>query len=379
MSKLHVLSCSLQVLAIETLHTAGMSLFAFYVLPSIDPLRGLALTFGVGVVPSILKMFDSQSEDGRKFYIIMADVIALVSQISILVLWPILILVNQTDRELSWTIPVSLLLISIGWWENYINKFTNMGKLGMRLREFKHKVRRMRTKIYILASLWKIILTMTLMTVMVTAGDKSCMSVLYFDVEYAPDCPHLVNPSGNNVDSDPLHTDPYWIALVQIAACLLCYQFSKTACKIMLQVVSFSLPLMLAAPFVGGLFIASCETWFKDGSSLLPPYLYWTCDIDGISRGFLATLYADYVLPIAILWWVSFMWVTFHIWLPRVERLVQTEKLFVQPLYCGVMLEQSLMLNRRRDDQDRERNNSDKVNFKINCTFKFYYFSQSHF
>ena len=352
----------LQVLAIETLHTAGMSVFAFYVLPTIDPLRGLALTFGVGVIPSMLKMFDCQSENGRKFYIIIADVIALVSQISILILWPIRNLIDGVDRELSWTIPVSLLLISIGWWENYINKFTNMGKLGMRLREFKHKVRRMRTKIYILASLWKIILTMALMTVMVTAGDKSCLSVLYFDIEFAPDCPHLVNPIGNNVDSDVLEVDPYWIAVVQIAACMLCYQFSKTACKVMLQVVSFSLPLMLAAPFVAGLFIASCEAWFKDGSSLLPPYLFWTCDIDGVSRGFLDMLYSDYVLPIAILWWLSFMWITFHIWLPRVERLVQTEKLFVQPLYCGVMLEQSLMLNRRRDDQDRGRNNSDKVN-----------------
>lgn len=339
-----------------------MSLFAFYVLPSIDPIRGLALTFGVGVVPAILKIFDSQSEDGRKFYVILADVVALVSQISILVLWPIRNLIEYEDVELSWTIPVSLLLISVGWWENYINKFTNMGKIGMRLREFKHKVRRMRTKIYILASLWKIIITMTLMTVMVTAGSKSCLSVLYFDVEYAADCPHLVNPSGNNVDSDVLHYNPYWVALVQIIACLLCYQFSKTACKVMLQVVSFSLPLMLAAPFIGGLLIASCETWFKDGSSLMPPYLFWTCDIDGISRGFLETLYSDYLLPIALLWWVSFMWVTFHIWMPRVERLVQTEKLFVQPLYCGVMLEQSLMLNRRRDDQDRGgRNNSDKV------------------
>ena len=44
----------------------------------------------------------------------------------------------------------------------------------------------------------------------------------------------------------------------------------------------------------------------------------------------------------------------------QVERLVQTEHLFVLPLYCGVMMEQSLMLNRRRDDQDRARRHSDK-------------------
>lgn len=37
-------------------------------------------------------------------------------------------------------------------------------------------------------------------------------------------------------------------------------------------------------------------------------------------------------------------------------------RLFVQPLYCGVLLEQSLMLNRRRDDKDRDgRLGSEKV------------------
>ncbi|XP_053386095.1 chitin synthase chs-2-like isoform X2 [Mercenaria mercenaria] len=345
----------LLVLAIETLHTAGMSMFAFYVLPSMDPLRGLVLTFGVGVIPALLKMFDTQREEGRKFYVVAADILALVVQISILILWPIKNLIDHSNTDLTWTIPASLLLISVGWWENYINRFTKMGKLGIRLKEFKHNVRRMRTKIYIFASMWKIILTLGLMTVMMTAGNKSCLSVLYFDIDFAQDCPHLVNPSGNNIDSDSFHTDPYWIALIQILSCLMCYQFSKIACKVMLQVVSFSLPLMIAAPIIAGLFIANCEAWNVDKitNPLLPQYLYWTCDINGISRGFLETLYSDYLLPVSLLWWLSFMWVTFHIWMPRVERLVQTERLFVQPLYCGVMLEQSMMLNRRRDDHDR--------------------------
>ncbi|KAH3826734.1 hypothetical protein DPMN_128644 [Dreissena polymorpha] len=166
--------------------------------------------------------------------------------------------------------------------------------------------------------MWKIILTLVLMTVMTTAGNSSCLKVLYFDAEFAPDCPHLVNPHGNNVDSHSMKTDPYWVAVVQVLSCLLCYQLSKTACKVMLQIVSFSLPLMLAAPIIGGLFIASCESWAFEPSTLLPPYLYWTCDISGVSIGYLETLYKDYLLPVALLWWLSFMWVTFHIWMPRV-------------------------------------------------------------
>ncbi|WAR10040.1 CHS2-like protein [Mya arenaria] len=363
--------CLWRLLAIETLHTAGITLFTFYVLPSMDALRGLALTFGVGCVPALLKMFDTQREEGRKFYVFIADIVALVAQISILILWPVRDFVVNEKSELTWTIPVSLLLISIGWWENYINKFTAMGKLGARLKEFKRRVRRMRTKIYMIASLWKIILTLILMSVMVTAGSRSCLKVLYGDQDFATDCPHLIHPSGDNVASAEMETNPFYVAVIQVVACLLCYQFSKTACKVMLQVVSFSLPLMLAAPIIGGLFIASCESWYTDSmKAFMPDYLYWTCDINGISRGYLGTLYEDYLLPVALVWWLSFMWVTFHIWMPRVERLVQTEHLFVQPLYCGVMLEQSLMLNRRRDDRDRARRYSDKEQKrKGNTTF----------
>lgn len=353
----------LLVLAIETLHTAGMSLFAFYVLPSVDPIRGVMLTFGVGVIPSLLKLFDTQSDNGRKCYATIADIAALVVQISILVLWPITNVIHQSSNELSWTIPSSLLLISIGWWENYVNKFTKMSKFGRVLKEFKHKVRRMRTKVYILVSMWKIILTLGLMTIMVTAGNKSCLSVLYFDVEYATDCPHLLNPVGNNVDSTMFHREPYLVAVVQILSCLLCYQLSKTACKIMLQVVSFSLPLMLSTPIIASLFIASCEAWGMQerANTILPNYLFWTCDINGISRGFLHTLFSEYFIPVGLLWWLSFMWITLHIWMPSAGRLVQTERLFVQPFYCGVMLEQSMMLNRRRDDGDRGvRQNSKK-------------------
>ena len=342
-----------------------MCLFAFYVLPSMDPIRGLCLTFGVGVIPAILKLFDRQREKGRAFSVILVDILAVLAQMTILLLWPVRNLIVHEDIELVWTIPVSLLLISLGWWENYINKFTSMGTIGKRLREFKHKVRRMRTKIYILTSFWKIVLTLGLMTIMMTAGSTSCVKVLYFGEDSAADCPHMVSPTGDNIASPELHSDPFWVAAVQVISCLLCYQFSKTACKVMLQIVGFSLPLMLAAPIMAGLFILNCETWTAKGNGLMPSYLYWTCDIHGISSGFLDSLISDYLIPVSLAWWLSFMWVTFHIWLPRVERLVQTERLFVQPLYCGVMLEQSLMLNRRRDDKDRGFRGSDKVsNFK---------------
>lgn len=52
-----------------------------------------------------------------------------------------------------------------------------------------------------------------------------------------------------------------------------------------------------------------------------------------------------------LLWLLSQTWITIHIWTPKCERLATTEKLFVSPMYCGLLIDQSMALNRRRDDQ----------------------------
>ena len=97
-----------------------------------------------------------------------------------------------------------------------------------------------------------------------------------------------------------------------------------------LQVGSFALPLTIATPILLGAFISECEMWRGNntdtGSLGLPPYMYWTCDMGGQAHNYLYTLLADYYLPAAVLWWLSFIWVTAHIWFPSVERLVQTER-----------------------------------------------------
>lgn len=294
-----------------------------------DPIRGLMLTFGVAFIPSFLKMFDSQKETGRQFYVVVADVLAMLIQASVLLLWPLLNILRGIDFEQSWGIFVSLLLISLGWWENYVNKFTNLGKFGLSLLELKRNIRRSRTKLYAAVSVWKVVLTLCMMLALMSNLKLSCVKALFYEGHNrAEGCPHLAYPEdAYNVESSAYKQDAFWVAVVQIICCLFCYTLAKSACKIMLQVVSFSLPLMLAAPIMAGLFIENCESWKTlQGGNLMPDYLYWTCDIHGVSKDFLRTLVSDYFLPVTLIWWLSFMWVTFHIWIPRVERLVQTER-----------------------------------------------------
>lgn len=40
-----------------------------------------------------------------------------------------------------------------------------------------------------------------------------------------------------------------------------------------------------------------------------------------------------------------------HIWSPSSERLARTERLYVKPVYDAFLIDQSLALNRRRNDK----------------------------
>ncbi|XP_035824770.1 chitin synthase chs-2 [Aplysia californica] len=351
---------ALAVFISETFHSIGLSLFAFQVLPNMDSLRGLVLTMGVAFVPSILKLFDRESDKGRNVFTYIADFIAIVFQTSILFLWPIRYFLEDMTPTESWAIPASLFLISFGHWENYVNNSTTLGSLGRKLKDLKKQTRRMRTKIYLFISLWKICITLLSMTAIISDFNASCARVLYFFGDDGQQgCPHLVNPDGvANVEAKDYLEDPFWVMLIQIGACLLCYTFAKTACKTLLQIGSFALPLSLSLPILLGTLISDCESW--NGNSTepylmsMPTYLFWNCEVNGDGSHYLKTLLSDYYYPIAVAWWLSFVWVTSHVWFPRVEKLAQTERLFVQPLYCGVFLEQYMILNRRRDDRDRE-------------------------
>jgi hypothetical protein len=46
-----------------------------------------------------------------------------------------------------------------------------------------------------------------------------------------------------------------------------------------------------------------------------------------------------------------------------------TCRIFVDPLYCGVLLCESLMVNRRRDDEEQLESDKMKVIFALPCRF----------
>ena len=117
----------------ETFHVIGLALLVYLVLPNLKVVEAVMLTNCVCLIPGILKMFsrfnDNTSESKRKNlpYLLTADGLAIVAQLSGLFLWAAL---NwSATNNVVWILPISLLFTSFGWWENYVDKESPFGEL----------------------------------------------------------------------------------------------------------------------------------------------------------------------------------------------------------------------------------------------------------
>ncbi len=61
-------------------------------------------------------------------------------------------------------------------------------------------------------------------------------------------------------------------------------------------------------------------------------------------------------------YWLSQLWVTSHIWFPKLERMAKNERIFCVPYYDTAFIDQSMMLNRHRMDKiiDTDLNESEE-------------------
>ena len=50
-------------------------------------------------------------------------------------------------------------------------------------------------------------------------------------------------------------------------------------------------------------------------------------------------------------YWLSHMWISSHIWYPKLERMAKNERIFCVPYYESTLIDQSMMLNRHRLDE----------------------------
>ncbi|XP_040583648.1 chitin synthase chs-2 [Lepeophtheirus salmonis] len=374
----------------ESMHVAGLALFVFVVLPDLDVVKGAMITNCVAFIPSVLGLASRYSKESRRFLKVVMDFIAIGAQATGFFIWP-LVEVSRGNTQ-AWTVPVSIFLISAGWWENYVDRRSPLGPVK-ELGRIKDRLKKNRYFTYSFISCWKIIFFFACMMLFLQLSGTNPTPLITH--VYDAFQPHPINITqvhrnlvggatlpdipGAQLLDEIIETradgkTPLIVLLIQIFASYFAYIFGKFACKICIQGFSFAFPVNLTVPVTISLLISACgirnddPCWFKGH---IPEYLYFECPQGDFLNDFISNQHAW----IWLIWLLSQTWITVHIWIPHCERLAPTEKIFVTPMYCSFLTDQSLCLNRRRDDEGEVKTEElelDRVGMEDNDISQYY-------
>nr|ALM23645.1 chitin synthetase 1b [Leptinotarsa decemlineata] len=346
----------------ETAQTVGIAILVFHILPDIDVVKGAMLTNCLCFVPAVLGLLSRNNKESQRYIKVIIDLIAIAAQATGFIVWPIM-----EGRADLWIIPVAIFMISVGWWENYISKHSPLPFIK-RLGKIKENFDQTRYFTYMFISTWKILcfLICIMFILLVREGEMG-----FFFTEFSegfgahpitileikpvlggtslPDISEIL-PTGDDTVVQSSDITPIYVLMINVLASYLTYIFGKFACKIMIQGFSYAFPVNLTIPVSVSLLITACglrngdPCFFHD---TIPDYLFF----ESPSAAFLNDFIHHQHAWVWLLWSLSQTWVMIHIWTPKCERLASTEKLQVVPLYDGLLIDQSMGLNRRRDDE----------------------------
>ncbi|KAJ8965787.1 hypothetical protein NQ317_015736 [Molorchus minor] len=287
------------------------------------------------------------------------DVAAIAAQASALVIWPLV-----EGRYVLYMIPVSMIFISVGWWENFVTEDSPIpfiSTLAKEKKELKNKTYFM----YAILAPWKCILFFITMVMVIIIREGN--SQFLFDTFFEAFKPHIINiteiepmvgdsdanlgeaiANGFGTITETSIWTPLSVWLINIMATYICYAFGKFACKIMIQTFSFAFPVNLSVPVLLTALIVMCGKYNRDECSLfyiIPGYLFFTTPSITYLNDFIAHQYSW----IWLIWLLSQTWITIHIWTNNNEKLSSTENLFFKPMYDAYLIDQSVALNRRKN------------------------------
>ncbi|KAJ8307019.1 hypothetical protein KUTeg_015103 [Tegillarca granosa] len=340
------------VVFVELLHTCGLCILLFRVLPELDMARGIMLMNATCLLPCLLKPICASnlstgkaacnSKGGRMFTFVL-DLLSVIVQLSV---YPIIILydyyldrtyfkMHHDIKEINVIEAVfAILLVSFSWWENFVDdRFCGKLKASNPLQKFilgiKFDLQESRPIILTFCGFLKAGLAVALAYLF-----RGNLSFNFGEVM-------------GNLKDDKIQENVSIIFLTLTA--FVGYYIAYTACKLQLQKFCFSFPLILSTPLAVLLAVFDCNYHFLNVVSTETRACWdiWPNHLKIIH------------VTAGVLWFISLYWIGRHIWFPNQKRLAKVERLFVSPLYCGILLEQDLVLNRRRNNQMIKRTATD--------------------
>ena len=147
---------------------------------------------------------------------------------------------------------------------------------------------------------------------------------------------------------------PFIILLLQIISTYVTYILSYYAFETRIEVSGFAIPMTLAPLAAIFLLTTACNNFTDDVcyyDNTWQSSTFFSCS-DG-------TTFAEFINDnwIFILAFLSQVWISIHIWTKRSIKLAKAELVFDTPFYDALVIEQSLLLNRRMDDEKVDQEN----------------------
>nr|QWX20092.1 chitin synthase 2 [Henosepilachna vigintioctopunctata] len=347
----------------ESLPAIGSAILVFSILPELDILKAAMLTNAFCFIPGVVGLL---SRNAKNFSLIdistvvALDIVSIIAQMTSFIMWPIL----EGNHKLN-LIPISAILISFGWWENYVDEnasFPIIRALATKRRVFQNRT----YFLYLIVSVTNclIFFTTALVIFWVQQNDISFLfnnfGAIFSDrsinVTEVKTLVEDLSEFGLDDTFKPITGTvltsvwtPITVILVNIFSSYICYTSVKFASKISIQEFSFALPINLTIPLLLCILIGITGDYLEDECKLIgifPSYIFFKTPPIQHLKEFLTSQYSWAWL----MWLLSQAWITIHIWNPKCRKLAKTEKLFVRPMYDAFLIDQSVCLNRRRDD-----------------------------
>lgn len=145
----------------ETLPTIGYAILVFDVLPKLDVIKGAMLMNAFCFIPACLSIFSRNPTQFNNCFKMFLDALSIIAQATALVAWPLI----SNDWSL-FTIPLCILLISFGWWENYLSEDSPIpfiSSFGKKNKQYPNS----RYFAYIFITIWKCLLFFCSMLVII--------------------------------------------------------------------------------------------------------------------------------------------------------------------------------------------------------------------
>ncbi|XP_060582419.1 LOW QUALITY PROTEIN: chitin synthase chs-2-like [Ruditapes philippinarum] len=434
------LSLLSSVLFIELLHTLGLSLLVFRVLPMLDMLRAFIVLGSIYTVPAFLKtIFEGRDPNtglARKCSIFVLNFGAFLIQIGSIVLCEMFQIsmspsekmgirnaVLQDDlsvivprpnlgkgffrNEVLFELPIALVLISVSYWENYVEgEFSIFGK-SMNFKNWKKHLHHARGRLYIFASIWKACWVIAF-AVLLQPGfnfNLSYTNPAQQNDTISPRSVRAIQHQGQNIFRDTRFTrrevDSDAPNATTIKTHVINFISETTSALVTTEAytdVTSRAPNVNKSDPDQNMFYFSPETMqhFEEygvfyiqiiSSTLLAYFGGTACKLCMQMIGFSLPLSLTTPISVAVVvlqniyeflptgsfvwigvengsntwilhlaWlgvlWLSELYITSHIWFPGNGRMEKIDRLFITPIRCSIFADQSLILRRRRNDHD---------------------------